>query len=108
LYTILTKLTEPVLLTDVRHEYRNEEAAENNYTMVAFIFTAANTPMQLHSRWSFRPDGKWFCQCSHLLQGRFRYSSSASATLDLQNRSFSQRFEHRQNHFCIGGTVGTQ
>jgi len=49
-----------------------------------------NTPMQLHSRWSFRPDGKWFCQCSRLLQGRFRNSSPCNP-LDLQNPSFPRR-----------------
>jgi len=45
--------------------------------------------------------GKWFGQCSRLLQGRFRYSSSAKPALDLQNRSFPRRRQHRPNHFSV-------
>ena len=78
---------------------RKEPSAQNNCIKVGTILK------QLTQVWCFvrkltSAFGKWFSQCSLLLQGLFRNSSSASATLDLQNSSFSRRFEHHLNHFC--------
>ena len=65
---------------------KTEEAAENiNYDSIQIYSrqtNAASLPMVVPA------SGKWFCQCSHLLQGLFRNSSSAFTTLDLQNSSF--------------------